>query len=296
MMKSDIFTQDLEAYQSYLEQYIQEFDSSCPQLKDAIIYVLKMPSKRFRAKLIYAAGAIYQLDLQILHPLALAIELIHAYSLVHDDLPAMDNDDWRRGQASCHKAFDEATAILTGNALHHLAISHILEKLPTQLGADKTIQILTKIFHHIGPLGILSGQSLDLRLLSQSNLSLTTVCEIHHLKTTALLRAIVESIWIAGQGTLEELQMFNNFAEKLGLAYQMLDDYGDRYDTDNWGKKQASDAKNAKQTFVHFFNQAELKYEIIKTLDSSKNTIRNMPNHQKIETLIAGIEQRIQSI
>lgn len=296
MTKPDLFTQDLEGYQNYLSHYIEKLNGADPHLTAAIIYVLGMPSKRFRAKLVYACGAIYQLRGHILHPIALAIELIHAYSLVHDDLPAMDNDDWRRGQPSCHKAFDEATAILTGNALHHLAISHLLEQLPLHLGQEKTIQILSRIFFHIGIKGILSGQSLDLKLLKQNDLTLSTLSEIHHLKTTALLQAIVESIWIAGDGNHEEQLIFETFSCKLGLAYQMLDDYGDQYDTANWGKNQASDANNAKQTFVYFFSQNELKNQIITTLDQAKTCILSLPNHQKMQALVSSIEQRIQNI
>jgi farnesyl diphosphate synthase len=296
MNNQETLIHDLRDFENHLNTYLSQLKANDLKLKEAITYVLSTPSKKFRAKLVYASGRIYQLDQVTLNSLALAIELIHAYSLVHDDLPAMDNDDWRRGQPSCHKAFDEATAILTGNALHHLAISHLLEQLPLSLDESSCIKILKQIFYHIGTQGILSGQSLDLHLLGQEDLSLSTLCEIHHLKTTALLQAIVESTWIAGKGSPEQGEILIKFVRHLGLAYQMLDDYGDQYATENWGKKQASDAKNQKHTFVYYFTQDELKQKVLDELSSARTTIQDIPNHGYLETLVNEVEQRIKTI
>jgi farnesyl diphosphate synthase len=216
--------------------------------------------------------------------------------LVHDDLPAMDNDDWRRGMPSCHRAFDEATAILTGNALHHLAISHLIDILPTTIGPEKTLDIMAQIFHHIGTRGILSGQSMDLSLLSQHNLDQNTLTRIHHLKTTALLQAIVESTWIAGNGSLSEHETLVQFTQHLGLAYQMLDDYGDKYATQEWGKNQASDAINQKLTFVDFYSQEALKQEIQNEFMQAQRTIEDLADHQPLLSLLYEIEERLKNI
>lgn len=290
------FSDALHQYNKYLEEYIHQLKFPDSLLLQAVQYVLMTPSKKFRANLVYATGAIYNLDRKILNPIALAIEMIHAYSLVHDDLPAMDNDDWRRGRPSCHKAFDEATAILTGNTLHHLAFSLLLDVLPQYLQPNDAIHIVQTILKYMGPAGILSGQSMDLQLLHQPGLTLQTLTEIHHLKTSTLLHAVVESIWIAGHGIDDDKQKLNQFAMHLGLAYQMLDDYGDRYVTESWGKNQSSDAINQKTTYVSFYNQSALKQAIKDQLNKAKQNIQHFCNHAYLNHLLMQLVAKINSI
>ena len=282
----------IENYDTYLNNYLNQLNFPDPLLQKAIKYVLHTPSKKIRAKLVYATGYLYQLPLSVLNPIALAIEMIHAYTLVHDDLPAMDNDDWRRGNPSCHKAYDEATAILTGNALFHLACSLLLDTLPAEITHVQSQTIL----NYIGPNGLLSGQNLDLKLLTQKNLSLETLIQIHHLKTTALLQAIVEAVWLAASGSQTDKQILNQFIEHLGLAYQMLDDYGDAYATEQWGKNKSSDALNEKNTFVKFYKQEDLKQKIIDELNLAQNMLNQLPNHLFLNDLVIEISSRIQNL
>lgn len=290
------FADAIHQYNQYLEEYLHQLKFPDSLLLEAVQYVLMTPSKKFRANLVYATGAIYSLDQKILNPIALAIEMIHAYSLVHDDLPAMDNDDWRRGQPSCHKAFDEATAILTGNTLHHLAFSLLLDVLPQYLPSNDTIHIVQTIIKYIGPSGILSGQSMDLQLLDQPGLTQQKLTEIHHLKTSTLLHAVVESVWIAGNGTNDDKQKLNQFAMHLGLAYQMLDDYGDMYVTESWGKNQSSDAINQKTTYVNFYNQSELKLAIKAQFNEARQSIQHFCNHMYLNHLLMQLDTKINSI
>ena len=290
------FADAIYQYNQYLEEYLHQLKFPDNLLLEAVQYVLMTPSKKFRANLVYATGAIYNLDQKILNPIALAIEMIHAYSLVHDDLPAMDNDDWRRGQPSCHKAFDEATAILTGNTLHHLAFSLLLDVLPQYLPSNDTIDIVQTIIKYIGPSGILSGQSMDLQLLNQPGLTQQKLTEIHHLKTSTLLHAVVESVWIAGNGTNDDKQKLNQFAMHLGLAYQMLDDYGDMYVTESWGKNQSSDAINQKTTYVNFYNQFELKLAIKAQFNEATHSIQHFCNHVYLNHLLIQLVTKINSI
>lgn len=281
------FENCLMQYDNYLQSYLSDLLIPDEVLKKAVVYVLSMPSKKFRAQMVYATGQIYNIPLQKLHPLALAIEMIHAYSLVHDDLPAMDNDDFRRGMPSCHKAFDEATAILTGNTLHHLAFSHLLEELPKLFSESQCLICVKTILHYIGPQGILSGQSMDLRLLSQPQLTLEQLTEIHHLKTSALLQAIVDSIWVLGNKNQHQEKMFlNQFVQHLGLSYQMFDDYGDVYATNIWGKQQSSDNANEKNTYVKFYQQNELKEAIIKQIAEAKHSLKKLAQYQHLEFLV----------
>ena len=252
-----------------------------------------MPSKKFRAKLVYASGQIFSLPFNVLNPLALAIEMIHAYSLVHDDLPAMDNDDWRRGLASCHKAFDEATAILTGSALNHLAFEVLIEELPEN---HDCLRIIQTILNYIGPKGILSGQNMDLHLLTQQQLPLEKLIQIHHLKTSTLFHAIVDSVCILGHAKPKEKQCLNLYVNHLGLAYQMFDDYGDFYATEQWGKNKSSDLHNKKHTYVNFFDQQELKQQILKQLNHAEKSIEHLINPEYNQYLIQLIIEKVQAI
>jgi farnesyl diphosphate synthase len=290
------FKDMIENYDTYLNNYLKQLNFPDPLLQKAVNYVLLTPSKKIRAKLVYATGYIYQLPLSVLNPIALAIEMIHAYTLVHDDLPAMDNDDWRRGKPSCHKAYDEATAILTGNTLFHLACTLLLDTLPAEISHAQSLAIVQTILNYIGPNGLLSGQNLDLKLLSQKKLSLETLTHIHHLKTTALLQAIVETVWLAASGSSKDKQILNQFIEHLGLAYQMLDDYGDAYATEQWGKNKSSDELNEKNTFVKFYTQEELKQKIINELNLAQNMLYHLPNHLFLNDLVIDISSRIKNL
>lgn len=294
--KKACFKEMLSEYDNYLHEYLKQQSFPDQLLQASIAYVLNTPGKKIRAKLVYATGHIYNLPFEILNPIALAIEMIHAYTLVHDDLPAMDNDDWRRGQPSCHKKYDEATAILTGNALFHLACTHLLTTLPKHISSEQIIQILNTILSYIGPSGLLSGQNLDLKLLQQKDLSLNTITQIHHLKTSALLQSIVESVWLAASGSSKEKAILNQFIEHFGLAYQMLDDYGDRYATNDWGKNKSSDAKNEKNTFVKFFSQQVLRQKILDELKHASKSLEELPHPYYLAALTDEIYYKTENL
>lgn len=293
---NSFFQTSLNHYLQYQQKFIESLQMPDELLLQAIDYVMQTPGKKFRAMMVYATGQIFKLPHVILDPIALTIELIHAYSLVHDDLPAMDNDDYRRGKPSCHKAFDEATAILTGNALHHLALEHLIEKLPNHISAKQTLQIIHIILNQIGPKGILSGQSMDLKMLHLPNLTLETITQIHHLKTTALLNAIVESVCEAATTDVKTQNALQLYANHLGLAYQMFDDYGDVYATEQWGKKQSSDQINQKTTFVQFYDQTTLKDKIFEELRFAKKAISRLDANEYLNDLITPLEQKLEAI
>lgn len=267
--KTNFFITHLKIFEAYQAQYLESLSSADPILLEAIHYVLNTPGKKFRAMMVYSCGDLFDLPLSLLNPLALSIELIHAYSLVHDDLPAMDNDDYRRGKLSCHKAFDEATAILTGNALHHMALSHLLASLPNK----KAVAVSQVILDKIGIKGILSGQNLDLKSLQNSKIDLETLKNIHYLKTTTLLEAIALSVARLSNTAIPQEHALINYCNHLGLAYQMLDDYGDFYASATWGKKQASDIKNNKFTFVQFYDKVTLENLILDEINAAKEAL-----------------------
>ncbi len=292
LIPSDFLVTQLHDFEIYQRNYLDSLISADMLLLDAIKYVLNTPGKKFRAMMVYACGQLFAIPSASLHPLALAIELIHAYSLVHDDLPAMDNDDFRRGKPSCHKAFDEATAILTGNALHHLAFAHLLEKLPPNMASIVCKIVLDKI----GIQGILSGQNLDLKALQKTDIELATLERIHYLKTTTLLEAIAISVAAIASATEIDKHALTQFCNHLGLAYQMLDDYGDYYATESWGKGQASDLNNKKFTFVQFYDKENLESAILEEVMLAKESLVHFNHKEVLLELTEQIRQRLNLI
>lgn len=190
---------------------LQEHNS---RLHQAMHYAVLNGGKRLRPLLVYAAGECCGADLDQLDAPACAVELIHAYSLVHDDLPAMDNDDWRRGKPSCHKAFDEATAILVGDALQALAF---------ELLAFDPNSVVT-LAKASGSMGMVGGQSLE---FDTQAMNLEKLEKIQRLKTGALIQASVRLGAIAAGANEQQLLQLDQFASYLGLAYQIQDDICD---------------------------------------------------------------------
>lgn len=198
------------------------------RLHEAMRYMVCRGGKRIRPLLVYATGISMEAPLHELDRAASAVELIHAYSLTHDDLPAMDNDDVRRGQPTCHKAFDEATAILVGDALQSLAFLLLSEG--NSVDQLKMIQCLAK---GAGSQGMAGGQSLDLSALNR-NLTHEELEQIHRLKTGALIVTSVQlGALCSPHNDQKVLQQLTEFAEHLGLAYQVQDDLFDLHERDN---------------------------------------------------------------
>lgn len=216
-------------------------------LHRAMRYATLAGGKRFRPMLVYATGKAIGLDLEQLDPIATAIEFIHAYSLVHDDLPAMDNDDLRRGQPTCHRAFDEATAILAGDALQALAFEVLAAELPATAAS---LAVIREIANACGYAGMAGGQALDLdavgRLLGKAGLE-----TMHRLKTGALIRASVTAPCLLAGLDLHARNHLATYGECVGLAFQVCDDILDVTGNSSiTGKSTLADAALDKPTFV----------------------------------------------
>lgn len=248
----------LTRHEAYLEQLITQQHIPCNKLAEAIRYTLFPGGKRIRPLLVYLSGKLFNIPNNILDIMAAAIELIHCYSLIHDDLPAMDNDDFRRGKPSCHKAFDEATAILAGDALQGLAFDVLLTHLPHSLPADKVIRITKELAKASGIEGMISGQSLDLSELQLPDLSEERLKHIHQLKTGKLLSACINMVLIVAEPDHNAQQALIEYITILGLVFQMQDDYLDQYGATHLGKGRSSDVANQKITFTHFYNEEDL--------------------------------------
>jgi farnesyl diphosphate synthase len=206
--------------------------------------------KRIRPLLIYAAGMATRQSLQQLDGIACAVELIHVYSLIHDDLPCMDDDDLRRGKPTCHKAFDEATAVLAGDAMQALAF-HILASDP-DMSTDPTIRLkmIDMLATAAGSHGMAGGQAIDLASVGKT-LSIAELETMHICKTGALIRAaVMMAAENQPQLCAEQKEGLDHYAKCLGLAFQIHDDILDvEGDTGTLGKPAGSDAARNKPTF-----------------------------------------------
>jgi len=220
------------------------------KLHQAMSYGLLIGGKRMRPYLAYITGEALGLDLNDIDGIAGAIECIHAYSLLHDDLPAMDDDDLRRGKPTCHKAFDEATAILAGDSLQTLAFDIIANHSFSETVKPKQIKLIQQLVTASGYQGMCGGQALDLAATDKT-ISIEQLEILHSLKTGALIEASVVmvaecSITISAK----EKEILRRYAQYIGLAYQVRDDIIDITSTqEQLGKPCGSDLESSKSTY-----------------------------------------------
>jgi farnesyl diphosphate synthase len=230
------------------------------RLHEAMSYATLGAGKRFRPCLVYATGQAIDVPLARLDGPACAVELIHAYSLVHDDLPAMDNDDLRRGRPTCHKAYDEATAILVGDALQSLAF-YVLAHDPEMIDdASARLKMIETLALASGSRGMAGGQALDM-LAEGRELSVSELENVHIHKTGALIRASVRLATLCAPHLDERVRAgLDHYANCVGLAFQIQDDILDvEGSTDILGKQQGADQSRAKSTFPALLGLAQAK-------------------------------------
>ncbi|WP_165310549.1 (2E,6E)-farnesyl diphosphate synthase [Vibrio ziniensis] len=247
----------IEALTSYqqrnneqLDHWLNRLPNQNLPLIEAMRYGLLLGGKRARPYLVYVTGQMLGCSIQDLDTPASAVECIHAYSLIHDDLPAMDDDELRRGKPTCHIKFDEATAILTGDALQTLAFTILAEGTLSNEGEVNRIKMVQVLAEASGAQGMCLGQALDLgaenRLISLQDLE-----TIHRNKTGALMRCAIRLGALAtGEKGLEVLPQLDKYADAVGLAFQVQDDILDVIgDTETLGKPQGSDQQLNKSTY-----------------------------------------------
>ena len=255
-------------------------------IDQAMRYSVLSDSKTIRPALVLASGELNNnLTKNSLITLATAIELIHTYSLIHDDLPCMDDDDIRRGKESSHIKFGEANAILAGDALHDLAFEIIsTDKDMNDASKIKAVNILANAS---GAKGMVLGQHLDIESeKSKENIDLKSMKKIHTLKTGKLIKAAVEMGQIESSLNKAEINMLLEFGSKIGLAFQIFDDILDETgETSELGKRAKSDQKNNKQTYVKIVGIDESSKIANKLLDESINLIDELRVRDKIEPL-----------
>ena len=234
------------ALEGHLDRALPPADTAPQRLHAAMRHAVLGGGKRMRALLVYASGTLLQADEATLHAPAIAVELIHAYSLVHDDLPAMDDDDLRRGKPTVHIAFDEATAILAGDALQTRAFEQLAA---AAVDANLRVDWLATLAQASGAAGMCGGQALDIDATGTRQ-TLDHLQRMHALKTGALIRAAVRMGALAGGADIATLARLDDFATALGLAFQVRDDILDiEASSEQLGKTAGKDVAQAKSTY-----------------------------------------------
>lgn len=257
---ADLMAACRERCETALTRWLPEAGIQPGRLHEAMRYSALDGGKRIRAILVYTAGHAVGAPDENLDAPACAVELIHAYSLVHDDLPAMDDDDLRRGKPSCHKAFDEATAILAGDALQSLAFYALSHGAGSEEDRHQRMLMMETLALASGSRGMAGGQAMDLAAEGQS-LNLTELENMHIHKTGALIRASVKLGALARPGVdPRTLDRLDHYAKCIGLAFQIRDDVLDvEGETDTLGKPRGADAARSKVTYPSLMGLAPSK-------------------------------------
>lgn len=240
-----------ERVDTHLNNWLPQPHGPEARLQEAMRYsVVGGGGKRVRPVLVYAAGQALNIELEQLDACACAVEIIHAYSLIHDDLPAMDDDDLRRGRPTCHKAFDEATAILAGDALQAFAFEILASDTALQTSASNRVEMIKLLAQASGSMGMAGGQAIDLGAVGKS-LELHQLENMHLLKTGALIRAsVLLGAMCSPNIQATRLEALDTYAYCVGLAFQIHDDVLDvTADTETLGKPQGSDEQQNKPTY-----------------------------------------------
>ncbi len=276
-----------------LNQQLPDTAIEPSRLHEAMRYATFNGGKRVRPILVYASGLACSGRPEQLDMAACAVELIHSYSLVHDDLPAMDDDDLRRGKPTCHRAYDEATAILVGDALQSLAF-RLLTNGQQQLPAETSLRMVRLLATASGSRGMAGGQAMDIDAVNKE-LSLPELEIMHIHKTGALIRASVQLGALAGGGSEEQQRQLGHYAKAIGLAFQVQDDILDVVsDTNTLGKTQGKDAAANKPTYPGLLGLDGAREKAQELLDEALAALSDFgPEADQLRHLARYVVQRV---
>ena len=278
----------------HLTQWLNELPNKQLPLIQAMHYALLSGGKRIRPALVYMVGEMLECDLSSLDTAACAMECIHSYSLVHDDLPSMDNDELRRGQPTCHIKFNEATAILAGDALQTLAFTILSEGLLAPESEIQRVPMIQALARASGISGMCLGQSLDLDAENKI-ITLEQLESIHQNKTGVLIKCAVQlGALSAGEKGVNIIPQLTLFADTLGLAFQVQDDILDVIsDTQTLGKPQGSDQALNKNTYPSLLGLEGAKKKAQELLTESLQALEIIPyNTDQLEKFARYIVKR----
>lgn len=275
-MKTSDFQEKQAFYKTQIEEYLSQSlpSKDCLQhsVLDAMQYSLMAGGKRLRGMLVLEFCRICKGDWKNALPFAAALEMIHAYSLIHDDLPCMDDDDLRRGKPSCHIAFGEATALLAGDGLLTYAFEMASHPM-TQVPPENQLRAVSELAKAAGTYGMIGGQVLDISYENQS-IDHETLSLLHRMKTGALIRAAAKLGCIAAGATAQQEEAADQYAQNIGLAFQIIDDILDAAgDPALLGKPTGSDEENHKTTYVTLYGLEQAKQEALRITEAAKSAL-----------------------
>lgn len=276
----------MQEIKKYISEYALEFNSRLSEffpistspehrVVEAMKYSISNGGKRLRPFLVYETSKLFGIDFEQSLRTAVSLECVHSYSLIHDDLPAMDNDDLRRGKASCHKAFDEATAILAGDGLLTYAFE-ILSDVKTHPKAAIRIELISQLSNAAGAFnGMVSGQMLDLYAERPTEqISDNLIKHIEEMKTGRLIKYACEAGAILGEADENSRISLSNYARRIGIAFQIADDILDvKGQQDIVGKKLNKDKAQGKATFVSLYGLEQAQNMEQQYIDEAKTIV-----------------------
>lgn len=270
---------DLSAYLQQRQSFVEAaLDKAVPviypeKIYQAMRYSLLAGGKRLRPILCLATCEMGGGTIEMALPTACALEMIHTMSLIHDDLPAMDNDDYRRGQLTNHKVYGENIAILAGDGLLALAFEYVATNTQN-VAAERVLQVIARLGRAVGAAGLVGGQVVDLESEGKPDVSSETLQFIHNHKTAALLEACVVSGGILAGLAAPELQRLSNYAQNIGLAFQIVDDILDITKTkEELGKSAGKDLQAQKVTYPSLWGIEESKRQAQQLITCAKSEL-----------------------
>jgi len=281
----------LQQAQSQVELSLQQAIGHCqvsPRLAEAMAYSCLGGGQRIRAALVYGGAHACQISSQQVDKVAAAVEALHAYSLIHDDLPAMDDDALRRGKATSHIAFDEATAILAGDALQSLAFELLASCNNDVVSPEQALQMVRVLGQAAGAQGMVAGQMLDMAA-EQKNISLPQLELLHAHKTGALISASVQLGALASPRVdAAQLGALQTYGQAIGLAFQIQDDILDiESDTGTLGKSQGADVTRGKSTYPALLGMSAAKHLAQDLLTQALQSIEVFGDHAQYLAYLA---------
>lgn len=291
------FNEILNRYVEFTEKELKVYNNysheNRPQVKliDAMNYSLRAGGKRIRPALVFAFCEALGGQMETAAAPACAIEMVHTFSLIHDDLPAMDNDDFRRGKPSCHKAFGEAMAILAGDALAVLPFEIIADS--QELTSDQKVLIISVLANSVGRDGMIGGQVIDMENESRTDVDEEQLRNLYRCKTGQLIAVSCVMGAICADADNETIRAAAEYGLRLGLAFQIIDDILDvTSTTEELGKPVGSDEESNKNTFVSLFGIEKAQEMADKATSEALEWLDAVPNNEFLKELTGKLLKR----
>ena len=279
-----------DEFESCFSKYFEHSDPDLARVSDAMKYSALGGGKRIRPFIVTEVCEMLGADKETVMPLACALECVHTYSLIHDDLPCMDNDDFRRGKPTCHKVYGEELALLAGDGLLTYAFEIIADA--DKLSDKSKIRAVKYLSNLAGICGMVGGQTIDLESEGK-NISIEKLEKLHRLKTGALLRCAALLGTLDSDISDSELERIEEYASKIGLAFQIADDILDvTADENELGKPVGSDAQNEKVTYLSFMSIEDAKKYAKELAAQAKESIKGFENNESLSYLADYIVDR----